>query len=283
MSAPDVLTLPAPACLPEWAVPKWADEGSYDLLLAAGQVQAVGETVASAATIRILKPNGSVLFAYRHNCLPRPACLLAFDALKDVRWESNNRPRIGIGSQTVRTGIVGFYDRRSRGLPFCRACRFTIRCRERYERVVPLIRAVNRVYADAAPAQYALQRAVAEKVPDYHIGDTAFSTATVNRNYRFPRHPDKGNLKGGLSALTVLGTADYTGAVLVFPRFRVGVDVRVGDVLLADLSELHANTPMVGGPHALRISLVCYTRDGIQRCLKPRDELRRAQRMFGAP
>jgi hypothetical protein len=65
-------------------------------------------------------------------------------------------------------------------------------------------------------------------------------------------HHDDGNIPGALGVLTVAG--EFTGGLLVFPKFRVAVNLRPGDVLIADNRELHGNTPITGN----RLSIVCY-------------------------
>jgi hypothetical protein len=90
-----------------------------------------------------------------------------------------------------------------------------------------------------------------------------FTTVTVNKSFRTAAHRDAGDLDSGLSNLLVVGSGDYTGGYLIFPEYRVAVNVRPGDLLLVNNHEIiHANTPIVlNNPQAERISLVCYFRE----------------------
>jgi hypothetical protein len=66
--------------------------------------------------------------------------------------------------------------------------------------------------------------------------------------------------------MVVLERGDWSGGELVFPRFRMGADVRVGDLIVSDMHELHGNLPLVLGPDALRLSFVGYARAAMCGC-----------------
>ena len=112
-------------------------------------------------------------------------------------------------------------------------------------------------------------KAAADKIdPRFLVPDTVFTTITVNKTFRTACHRDAGDLDSGLSNLLVLGTGDYTGGYLVFPEYRVAVNVRPGDLLLVNNHEvIHGNTPIVlNNPDDAtceRISVVCYFRENM--------------------
>jgi hypothetical protein len=74
-------------------------------------------------------------------------------------------------------------------------------------------------------------------------GITPFTTITCNRSWRTAAHVDKGDLKEGFGVMCCLG--DFGGCHLVFPRYRVAVNYQEGDVLLANVHEVHGNTPLL--------------------------------------
>jgi hypothetical protein len=87
-------------------------------------------------------------------------------------------------------------------------------------------------------------------------------------------------LREGFGVLTVLHAGTYTGGHLVFPKYRVAVDLRTGGVLLADVHEAHGNTPLIGTPGSfVRLSLVCYYRAGMRACGSASEENARAKRL----
>jgi hypothetical protein len=113
---------------------------------------------------------------------------------------------------------------------------------------------------------------------DWVVPGTAFTTITVNMNFRTAVHKDAGDLKQGFGVLSVLEAGDYSGCYLVFPQYRVAVDMRSADVLLCDVHEWHGNTPLVGkkGKYQ-RISVVLYYREKMFKCGTAEEELARVQ------
>jgi hypothetical protein len=76
--------------------------------------------------------------------------------------------------------------------------------------------------------------------PNYY---SVFTTVTANKSWRTAAHSDKGDLKEGFGALTVMG--DFGGCHLIFPKYRVAVKYREGDILLADVHQTHGNTALL--------------------------------------
>ena len=315
----DRLEIPAPACLPDEEVNRreghWVDDADYDVLLSGGRAITRDEESDSHTEVAVLKPDGSPLVIYRHNVLPRRVCQLALNALGKTDFVSQNRgaaagviseerasafgrevgtrsnlryrPRKLDGSTSrtsyavsVPSGIVGYYDRQPR-MNYCRATAFNIDHQEEFEDARPLIVAVDRAFRAGAPDRYAAQQAIAHEThPDWVIRGTTFSTITVNPTWRTALHRDRGDYEPGFGVLTVLEHGRYRGGYLVFPRFRVAVDIRTGGVCLADVHELHGNTPIVGetDPY-LRLSLVLYYRTNMRECGSATEERERAKRL----
>jgi len=199
----------------------------------------------------------------------------------------------------VRSNIIGYYDRPDRNAlrggekmhgPPCRQTAFTRDEVSKWRACQPLIRAVDRQFAKLVPDRYRAQMARCRLTPKFQIGDTAFSTITVNYNYRTALHKDAGDLDEGFGNLVVLeknkvtGGADnsqtwaYDGGYLGFPRYGVCIDVRHGDFLAMDVHEWHGNTKMIctcpSGPkcrddsHFGRMSLVFYLRKKMAECAR---------------
>jgi len=298
-----MLTVTAPAALDATGRNgEFIDVGEVDLLVSGGRVLSRTTTSALHADITVLKPDGSVLLVYRHAYLDPAVCRVGYDVLKRVRFTGRNRGAAGgrdplTGDLRVparkldgalsrttygapqQSAVIGAYDRTSR-LPFCRLTAFNLDHAAEFERARPLVCAVDRAFAEALPDRHAAQQAaVARTPPEFIIRGTTFSTMTVNRNWRTALHRDKGDLAEGFGVMTVLEAGRYDGGWLVFPRYRVGVDMRQGGVCLADVHEYHGNTPIVGMPgRYVRLSTVYYFRAGMTACLSPREELARAQR-----
>lgn len=126
-----------------------------------------------------------------------------------------------------------------------------------------------------------MQRKIADDCSqDFVIKDTAYSTATINRNYKTSFHRDAKNLNGGMAGMTVVGTGSYTGGYLVFPEYRIAVNVKSTDVIIMNNTHLiHGNTKFNAKHGSFnRISVVCYLREGMLKCGSWEDELNRAKK-----
>ena len=126
-----------------------------------------------------------------------------------------------------------------------------------------------------------MQKQIADNCSqDFVIQDTAYSTATINRNWRTAYHRDAKNLSGGMAGMTVVGTGSYDGGYLVFPEYRVAVNVTSTDVIIMNNTHLiHGNTEFKAKHGTYnRISLVCYLREGILKCGTMQQEIDRAKK-----
>ncbi len=66
--------------------------------------------------------------------------------------------------------------------------------------------------------------------------------------------------------ITVFPRGVYSGCLTVFPKYGVAFDVRERCVLLADVHQLHANTPLVGEEGFQRLACVFYYREALKTC-----------------
>jgi hypothetical protein len=109
-------------------------------------------------------------------------------------------------------------------------------------------------------------------------GHTPFTTITCNRSWRTAAHVDKGDLKQGFGVMCCLG--DFGGCDLVFPRYRVAVRYREGDVLLANVHEVHGNTPLLNSDGTVpqvrhkpdRLVCVFYYQENMDQCERTVDK-----------
>ena len=157
------------------------------------------------------------------------------------------------------------------GNPLCRITQFTKEEVAKWANTVPLIKQADKWFQRLIPDRHAVQLARARKTPHYQIADTAYSTITLNYDWRTACHKDKGDLEEGFGNLLVLEKAKsgfpdcpgFTGGLLGFPRWGIAVDVRQGDFLAMDVHEWHCNTEVHGSG---RLSIVAYLRKGMIKC-----------------
>lgn len=261
----------------------------------------------SGESVTVLKPDGTPLVVVRHQALAADACANAYSELRKIRAPPMNRftatmgdgsdPRqhpirkSGYRSRThvmelrnfpqlrgVSSAIIGYYDRNPR-FPYCRQTAFTAKKPGPWAKLMPFVRDVDRVFAESCPERYEAQKAEWSRVhPDFRIDGTAFTTITVNRNWRTRGHLDAGDFKGGFGVMTAMRAGAFDGAFLCFPAYRVAVNMTTRDVCLADVHEWHCNTPFEGAIPGRyeRISCVFYLRSKMPFCGSHEEERDRA-------
>ena len=169
-----------------------------------------------------------------------------------------------------QSNIIGYYDKRDRNLganaPPCRTTAFTSQQVEKWDNVQPLINDIDKQFKKLIPKNHRIQYKRAHET-DYVIGNTAFSTVTINHNWRTALHRDAGDLKEGFGNLVILEEGKYDGGYLGFPQFKVAVDPRNGDFLAMDVHEWHCNTKIKPiSKDYTRLSIVAYLRDKMINC-----------------
>ncbi len=168
-----------------------------------------------------------------------------------------------------QSNIIGYFDKRDRNFkdsPPCRLTAFSAQQVEKWQKVIPLIQSIDKQFKKLIPKNHRIQYSQAHET-DFVIKDTAFSTVTINYNWRTALHKDAGDLKEGFGNLVVLEEGKYNGGSTGFPQFKVGVDCRHGDFLAMDVHEWHCNTEIIPvSEDYTRLSLVAYLREKMVNC-----------------
>ncbi len=252
---------------------KFIDESAADLII----------TAADGPT-NVYKPDGTPLLMLRPNVIDletadrmktifRPAAKITENRAVAAGSERTKHRRDGAtsgfnrGLKKVASGIAGFMDADPK-FPHCRATAYTRENADLFKNAAGYVQQIDGIFRENMPERWAAQKEAALHAEgDWSIFDTAFSTVTVNRNFRTACHRDAGDYKPGFGVMTSLITGDFRGGILIFPRYRAGVFFDTGDVLLADVHEVHGNTPFVGRIGRFeRISLVFYYRQKLLQC-----------------
>lgn len=265
-------------------------------------------TVTGPAIIQ--KPDGSLLAVYVPGAISDQLRHESYDTLHDLRKIQTNNRGLASGMQRfapegktrsttapISSAIVGSFDPVG-PFQYCRLTAFTGHETQKYQGLYPLFHRIAAVFAENVPNRFKVQLDRAQRTnEDWVVPGTPYTTITVNNTYPTGVHTDSGDLHEGFSCLAVLRRGNYRGGVLTFPKFRVGVDMQDGDVLLMDAHEAHGNThiwcvecerryqeqlhsdlpseaisnvhPMRGWceEHASeRISIVCYYRTKMEKC-----------------
>tara|TARA_R110001592_G_scaffold362310_1_gene675722 strand:+ start:2887 stop:4494 length:1608 start_codon:yes stop_codon:yes gene_type:complete len=215
--------------------------------------------------------------------------------VKDKKTGEEKESSMKVNNE-VASNPIGFYGK-TKGLGCdlpCRLTHYTKQNMNNYAESQIYFQKISDMYRDLLPEKYNEQRERALK-NEYHIPGTAFSTITINRNFRTAVHQDKGDF-GGWASLTVLEENKYHGGLFVLPKYDIAIDMRHGDYLLCDVHQYHGNTELyeteedkeyndkypqetykdnleVGvlglNNRFTRLSFVCYLREDLIKCSKP--------------
>lgn len=218
--------------------------------------------------------NGKLLCCLRRNVFDNDRWFPIVDThLRKPLLTSNNRRVAGDDPRKrVNSGIIGFFDRLTpqmkhrTGLSKAgRPTAFVRKYPREWGLLQPLFRALDRWYRKSSPRSYHIQKkAIGEVAPALRINNTVFTTVTVNRDWRTAAHTDKGDFKEALSCIAFLGRG-FRGGYFGFPRYRILIEARPGDAILADPHEPHCNTRIEKTEaNGTRYSMVCYLREDLR-------------------
>lgn len=195
-------------------------------------------------------------------------------------------------NNNVMSSVLGYFEKTPfMGLP-CRLTSYTQRFFKQYRHGIPFIEAVDDKFKQLVPDAHKKQHAAASKKTMFRIEDTAFSSVTLNRNFRTALHCDAGDYMDGFGNLSVIERGEYSGGYTLFPQYGIGFNIRTGDFLAMDVHQWHCNTELSETPaqakknkqlpdiykddattgtfgtnkNFTRISFVCYLRDKLRQC-----------------
>ena len=232
----------------------------------------------------VYNEEGKLLIRFRKNKLKKDNIEDFYDnVIKFATISTSNRGSAS-GSKSkniydnpkIMTNIIGYFDKLSPKQKFAfknkgiklpkltvRETRFLIDYPEKFQKLVPLIKEIDKFYEEYIPENYGKQKKKANQTP-FHIANTAFTTITTNVNYHTTVHTDKGDDAEGFGNLVVIERGKYKGGETCLPQYGIGIDVRTGDVLYMDVHEAHGNLPIeLETKDAKRLSIVCYLRKNI--------------------
>jgi len=161
-----------------------------------------------------------------------------------ARYMQNGKKSLMRVNNNVFSSVLGYFEQTPfMGLP-CRLTSYTQKYFSQFRQGIPFLEEIDKCFKKLVPENHKLQYDQAKKQPNFQIADTAFSSITLNRNFRTALHKDAGDFKDGFGNLTVLEYGQYSGGCTMFPRFQVGFNVRTGDFLAMDVHEWHCNTEL---------------------------------------
>lgn len=174
--------------------------------------------------------------------------------------------------RSVNSGIMGYIDNTNLRRP-CRLTQFSRDHFEQYTSGLPFIKRIDECFREHIPHAHERQLLEADKT-EFRIEDTAFSTVTVNYNYRTSLHKDSGDFREGFGNLVVCQRG-IRGGYLLFPRYKLAIVPNDGDFIGMDVHEYHCNSPIEAVDGGFRLSFVCYLRERMSQCARMNDLIKR--------
>jgi hypothetical protein len=272
----DLLKVEHPARKPGYPL-RWADRRLLDIKVLSPRKEDY---------VEIYRPGGFLLAVLIKQCLDADLCKKTYELLRTVDGEPSNRPGIigegarqadirKDGSVSPRTGkvpkaileayggkadMLGHYYYRQPAK--CGPTSWTLRKPALYGQSLELVKEINDVYKTYLPKEHTHQMEYVNLVEkDFKIENTAFTTLYVLKNAPTATHVDTFDYPEAFGVMATLG--DFEGGAICFPRFRIAIDYRPGDVLLADVHQLHGNFPVLSGE---RVACVLFVRKDIHKC-----------------
>jgi len=239
--------------------------------------------------------NGDLLFRFRKNAIPIEMLKLGVDSFKKSIAPGGGRGIAAGGylnkvkkdgtiskfdsSPIVESGNVGFMDARpgSGVVATCRKTAFAKKYFDEFDQGIPFVKFIDKKYSEFCPQHYAKQKAIADGTNrNYVIDNTAFTTVTVNKNFRTAVHKDAGDFPEGFGNLIVYREGDWSGGYFCLPQYKVAIELQNTDILFVDVHQWHGNTEFINtNDDWLRISFVLYYREYMYKCSQPADELKK--------
>lgn len=271
------------------------DDGAYD--------QIVG-----GEDMLVFDSAGQPLAIYLHQAIPKDLIVQVHDdfrAMSRSGAQTNRGSAVSKDSRVYRTdekgdavttgevhpelfehmegatnGLVGAFDPNAR-YPYCRQTVYTMEHWAQFRWVTRYLRQAHALFAQHYPDRHAPQHAITDETnPSWVIPETCFTTITVNRNWQTAVHKDAGDFKPGCGVMGVIGNDRYRGGLFVYPKYRIAFDIRSGDLIVNNVHEWHANTPLQGEPGFERISIVMYYREHMFECATPAEEEAKRQAFY---
>lgn len=232
----------------------------------------------------IYTDNGKLLLRFRKNILNKNNVdefyknIISFATNKTSNRgsASGSKKKNVYNNPKIMSNIIGYFDKLSpqhkfkfkqmnKSLPkiTVRETRFLSEHPDKFKKLIPLIKEIDKYYEHYIPENYQKQKKKANQTP-FHIAGTSFTTITTNVNYQTTVHTDKGDDSEGFGNLVVIEEGNYKGGETCFPQYGIGIDVRTGDLLFMDVHQPHGNLPIeLVSKDAKRLSVVCYLRKSI--------------------
>lgn len=182
------------------------------------------------------------------------------------------------------SGVMGYFDRFPT-TPCCRPCAFNAGDPDKWALMGPLSREVADLHMFHDPmAKNVYSDFRSRTHPDWLIPKTPYTTITMNKNFQTWPHKDGKNL-AATCPMTIIRKGKYNGGQLVFPEWRLAVNLDTTDLMMfMNSKEWHGNTRITGMTEGyVRSSFIWYCRKNMTDCLSATEEIERVKNLNLGP
>lgn len=249
----------------------------------------------------IVDQNGEIIFVFLKKALSKQSAGLAWNAIKDWNPQSPLRSmakgikqeykyKDGVKTNYLKnrtyccSGVMGYFDRFPT-VPCCRPCSFNSLNPEKFEMMLPITKEVAKLHAEFDPKSWVVYDDFSKRVhDDWKIAGTPYNTITMNKNFQTFPHKDGKNMPASCP-MTIIRKGSYRGGYLVFPEYRIAINIDTTDLILfMNSTEWHGNTRITGtSPDYVRSSFIWYCRKNMDVCLSEKEELERVKNLNFGP
>lgn len=208
------------------------------------------------------------------------------ELINTKKYRTGYKKRDGTPSATnicnlAKSNTLGYVDtavRSGNNLQGTHLSKYNIEYPLRYQDSIPLIEDMSDSFKKIDEKAYENNKKIVAK--KYCVGDSVFSSVTINSSWQSACHTDTNNGHNCYGVMLVLkdhkNKNDYTGGYFCLPQFKIAFNVQHGDILICDTQKyLHGNSPLepvnpsiiVGtytsqqiknNWHLNRLSIICY-------------------------
>jgi len=151
----------------------------------------------------------------------------------------------------AKSNVIGYIDtpvRAGNNLSGTHLSKYCIDYPQRYKETIPLVEQMSDLFKEFDKDRWNL---LDEKIEDdYRIGNSCFSTVTINSSWQSATHYDANNGDNLFACMVVVedytNKNEYKGGHFLLPEFKIAFNVRHGDIILCNTqSYLHCNSPLI--------------------------------------
>ena len=242
-------------------------------------------TIINSNESKIIYHNNILLAKIIRKVIPDNICQLGYDNFIDAAKIISTNRGSAAGQQSriiknkydlgipVNSSIIVYMNSTNHKRP-CRLTEFTKNNINKFENAHEFVATINKLFETHIPDKYAKQYNKALET-HFHIKNTAFSTITVNYNFRTALHKDSGDYSDGFGNIVVI-KKNINGGYLLLPQYKLAIDLDTGDYCAFNVHEWHCNSNIIQPEinlNSYRLSFVFYLRDKLEKCNKINNNL----------